>query len=196
MGLGAFTFGAILAVIAVNTVSTDRVMAQETAITTYGLKNSAAPEELSLFSFLVGKWEGIGKTRLADGSYAEFELTWIGRYILDGMAIADEIHSAAPDGSPYLGISIRHFDPENRAWIIEYLNVSNSFLRRQVNSRSGAVELDGGAVVVTAQNQGNISREFYRLSGADRFVYSIDISNDGGQSWDTGSIEMTMTRVD
>jgi hypothetical protein len=171
-------------------------MAYEAAITTYGLKSPTAPEELRAFSFLVGKWRGVGRTRLGDGSYAEFELTWIGRYILDGMAIADEIHSAAPDGSPYLGISIRYFDRESRSWIIEYLNVSSSFLRRQVNARSGSVKVDGDAVVVNAHDDRTVAREHYRRSGDRQFVYSIDISTDGGHTWDTGSIEMTMTRVE
>lgn len=171
-------------------------MAQEAAITTYGQENPAAPEELDVFSFLVGKWAGVGKTRLEDGSHAEFELTWIGRYILDGMAIADEIHSTTPDGSPYLGISIRYFDPRDRSWIIEYLNVSHSFLRRQVNARCGSVEPGGDAVVVKAEDGENISRESYRVSGNNRFAYRIDVSNDGGKSWDSGSIEMTMTRVE
>ena len=111
-------------------------MALEPAITTYGEKNPQAPAQLSLFSFLVGKWKGTGKTRLEDGSHAQFELTWIGRYILNGMAVADEIHSLDPDGKPYLGISIRHFDAKEE-WIIEYLNISNSFLRRQVKSTVG-----------------------------------------------------------
>ncbi|NIR58034.1 MAG: hypothetical protein GWO02_00180, partial [Gammaproteobacteria bacterium] len=53
---------------------------------------------MSVFSFLVGKWEGAGKTRLPDGSYAEYPVTWIGRYILDGTAIADEAHAPFPDG--------------------------------------------------------------------------------------------------
>jgi hypothetical protein len=29
------------------------------------------------------------------------------------MAIADEFHSLAPDGSPYLGLSLRHFDTKH-----------------------------------------------------------------------------------
>jgi hypothetical protein len=126
-------------------------MALEPAITTYGEKNPQAPAQLSLFSFLVGKWKGTGKTRLEDGSHAQFELTWIGRYILNGMAVADEIHSLDPDGKPYLGISIRHFDAKEE-WIIEYLNISNSFLRRQVNPQSGTVSVDAGAVVVISEN--------------------------------------------
>lgn len=94
--MAGFRTRSVLAVIA---LAMGGVVAQEAAITTYGSRNTAAPEELSVFSFLVGKWQGVGKTRLEDGNDAEFELTWIGRYILDGMAIADEIHSAARDAA-------------------------------------------------------------------------------------------------
>ena len=94
-------------------------MAQAPAITIYGDRHESAPEELELFSFLIGKWEGSGRTRLDDGTIAEYDgLTWIGRYVLDGMAIADEFHGPQPDGSPDLGISFRFFDPESGAWII------------------------------------------------------------------------------
>ena len=121
-------------------------MATQPAVTPYGHRNATAPAELSLFSFLVGKWKGAGKARLPDGGgHASFELTWIGRYILNGMAIADEFHSLAPDGSPYLGISLRYFDATQAAWVIEYLNVSGSFVRRQVNPLSGSVELASGS---------------------------------------------------
>ncbi len=67
-----------------------------------------------LFSFLVGKWSGSGKTRLPDGNHAQWDgATWIGRYVLNGMAIADEFHSLTPDGKPYLGISLRYFDTKH-----------------------------------------------------------------------------------
>src|SRR5947209_4721703 len=141
-------------------------MAIEPAITLYGEKNPQAPDQLSVFSFLVGKWKGIGKAKGEDGSDAQFELTWIGRYVLNGKAIADEIHSLAPDGTPYLGISIRHFDTKDKSWIIEYLNVSNSFLRRQVNPRSGNVSVDSGTIVVVSEDAQTRIRESYRA--ADR----------------------------
>ena len=76
------------------------VPASVPAVTTYGERNAHAPDGLSAFAFLVGKWEGMGKVRLADGKSAEFAVFWIGRYVLDGMAIADEFHLLAPDGSP------------------------------------------------------------------------------------------------
>jgi len=171
-------------------------MSSEAAITTYGQRHAQAPGELSLFSFLVGKWKGNGKTRLPDGSDVHWELTWIGRYILNGMAIADEFHSLAPDGSPYLGISLRHFDTTHNAWVIEYLNVSNSFLRRQVNPRAGSVSGDAGAIVIISEDGQTRIREHYRVTDQNHFSYSTDMSRDEGRSWDAPLIEMTMERAE
>lgn len=171
-------------------------MTPESAVTPYGRKNGHAPAQLDLFSFLVGKWKGTGKAPLPDGSQAQFEWTWIGRYILNGMAIADELHSLAPDGSPYLGISLRHFDTKHDSWIIEYLNVSNSFLRRQVDPRSGSVSVDAGTLVVVSEEGETRIREHYRVADPDHFTYSMDMSRDGGQSWDPPLFEMTMERVE
>ena len=173
-------------------------MAQQgPAITTYGDRHEAAPAELDLFSFLIGKWEGSGRTRLADGTIAEYDgLTWIGRYMLDGKAIIDELHAPLPDGGRGLGITLRYFDTDNDAWVVEFLNVSNSFIRRQVNARSGAVEKDGSTVVVTSVSDESISREFYRVIGDDDFVYTIDLSKDAGETWNRGAIEFTMHRVE
>ena len=171
-------------------------MATEPAITTYGKRNREAPDELNLFSFMVGKWQGTGKTQLPDGSPVQFELTWMGRYILNGMAIADEFHSLAPDGKPYLGISLRHFDTKHDSWIIEYLNVSNSFLRRQVSPKSGSVSLEDGAIVVISEDAKTRIREHYRVTDQNHFTYTTDLSRDEGRSWEAVLIEMTMTRVE
>ena len=166
-------------------------------ITTYGERSSQSPHELDLFSFLVGKWNGTGKTRLADGNHVEWDgATWIGRYVLDGMAIADEFHAPTPDGKPYLGISLRHFDTKRDSWIIEYLNVSNSFLRRQVNPHAGSVSVDANTVVVVSEGAQTRIRECYRVTDREHFTYSTNQSEDGGRTWSPALIEMTMTRID
>jgi hypothetical protein len=95
-----------------------------------------------------------------------------------------------------LGITLRYFDQDSDGWVVEFLNVSFSFIRRQVNARSGAVEKDGSTVVVTSVSDESISREFYRMIDDDSFVYTIDLSNDGGETWNRGSIEFTMNRVE
>jgi hypothetical protein len=170
---------------------------QRPAITAYGDRREAAPVELDLFSFLIGRWEGSGKTRLADGTVAEYDgLVWIGRYALDGVAIIDELHAPLPGGGRGLGITLRYFDRDDDNWIVEFLNVSNSFIRRQVNARSGAVEKEGSTVIVISVSDESISREYYRVIDDDSFVYTIDLSSDGGGTWNRGSIEFTMNRVE
>jgi len=163
-------------------------------MTTYGEGNPGAPQELSLFSFLVGKWEGKGRTKMEGGKFAEYNVTWIGRYILDGTAIADELHGPMPDGSPYLGISLRQYDANRKTWVIEYLNVTNSFLRKQVNRESGCVSVSGRNVTVTSESPGIVVREHYLVKDDKTFVYRLDVSNDGGKSWNEGQVEMIFGR--
>jgi hypothetical protein len=164
-------------------------------ITTYGEKNPGSPVELGAFSFLVGKWQGTGKVKLPDGTSAEFAVSWIGRYVLDGTAIADEFHSSAPDGSPYLGISLRQYDANKKVWVIEYLNVSNSFLRRQVSGNFGSVKVDGRNVTITSGAPDSMAREHYRLVDESTFIYCLDLSSDGGRSWKNGQTEITLHRA-
>ncbi len=165
-------------------------------ITTYGEIHPAAPQELRAFSFLVGKWDGRGRTRLADGSVAEFPVTWIGRYILDGTAIADEMHAPAPDGTPYLGISLRQYDSARKTWVVEYLNVSGSFLRRQVNAGAGSVQVSGHDVTVGSESPGVAIREHYLVPDGETFTYRLDVSNDAGRTWNEGQIEMNFRRLE
>jgi len=93
-----------------------------------------------------------------------------------------------------LGISLRQYDADRKTWIIEYLNVSNSFLRQQVNDRFGSVKVDGRNVTVTSGAPDAMSREHYRVVDHDNWVYCLDASSDGGGSWNEGQIEMTFRR--
>ena len=163
--------------------------------TTYGERNPGAPKELGVFAFLIGKWQGTAKTRLPDGTVAEFVVSWIGRYILDGTAIADESHGAYPDGRPFLGISLRQYDASRKTWIVEFLNVSESFLRKQVNGGSGSVELEGAEVRVVTEGP-TATRERYYVVDQDNWAFRFDLSTDGGRSWNERQIEMTFRRVE
>jgi hypothetical protein len=172
-------------------------MAAEPAITTYGERNPQAPDELEWFSFLVGKWSGSGRTRLEDGSYVDWDgATWIGRYILDGTAIADELHAPGPDGKQYLGITLRYFDTDHDSWIVEFLNVSNSFLRRQVNPRSGFVRQAADSVAVIAEDAETQFRETYRVPDQSHFTYTAEASSDRGRTWGPVLFEMSFTRIE
>jgi hypothetical protein len=187
----------VAAALAISTVTGRDAVAAEPAITTYGERNPEAPAELDLFSFLVGKWSGTGRTRLEDGNHVDWQgATWIGRYILNGMAIADELHAPGPDGKLHLGITLRQFDTEHDAWIVEFLNIPNSFLRRQVNPNAGSLSREADSVVVISEDDQLRIRERYRLVDQNHFTYTTDLSRDAGRSWDPVWLEMTMTRVE
>jgi hypothetical protein len=163
--------------------------------TVYGEKNSTAPKELDVFSFLIGKWQGMGKARLPDGTVAQFDVSWIGRYILNGTAIADEGHAPYPDGRPGLGVTFRQYDVARKTWIVEFLNVSESFLRKQVNGGSCSVDVEGRVVRVVTEGPTR-SREHYHVVDRDNWVYRMDLSVDGGRNWDEGLVEMTFRRAE
>ena len=162
--------------------------------TIYGERSPRAPRELDVFAFLIGKWEGKGRTRLPDGKVAEYPVAWVGRYILDGTAIADEVHAPYPDGTPALGISFRQYDQSRKTWVVEFMNVSQSFLRRQVHQGTGSVAVSGRTVTITSGSTGIIVREHYEVPDADNWVYRLDSSTDGGRSWNEGAIEFTFRR--
>jgi hypothetical protein len=167
--------------------------APDPAVTTYGTLNPAAPAELATFSFLVGKWTGTGKYRDAEGKYTDFGVLWIGRYALDGMAIADEIRRPESEGGAISGLTLRYFDPASKTWTVEFLNFIQSFLRKQTNANAGAVTQEGTKVTVFQSGpEGAPGREVYTLVDADHFTYSMDVERDG--VWDEGLVTMEMQR--
>jgi hypothetical protein len=175
--------------------------AQETArgdspANNYGVRSTNASRELEAFAFLIGKSEGVGKTRLPDGKIVEYPVTWIGRYILDGTAIADEGHGTAPDGTHAVGISFRQYDRDRKAWVIEFLAEPSSQFFPQVRPGVGSVTVNGRNVtILLGASSGRVLREHYQpAANNDTWVYRIDESNDGGKSWNEGRTEYTMRR--
>ena len=57
--------------------------------TDYGNRNPQAPPELSQFAFIIGEWRCDVRVKGDDGTWQTYAARWIGRYILDGYAIAD-----------------------------------------------------------------------------------------------------------
>ena len=164
--------------------------------TVYGERNPRSPRELGAFDFLVGRWQGTGQTRLGSGRVAEYPVSWVGRYVLDGMAIADEVRAPNQDGTPLLGITLRQYDDGRRTWVVEYINVTDSFIRKQVSGTAGSVVIDGNTVTIASESPGMSIRERYIVADRDHFVYRLDVSTDNGRSWDEGPIVMTFHRVE
>jgi hypothetical protein len=162
--------------------------------TSYGEMSSRAPRELGAFAFLIGRWDGTGRTRLPDGKVVEYPLTWIGRYILDGTAIADEVHGTARDGSRAVALTFRQFDGASKTWVIELLGLPDSRFFRQVHQGSGSVTVSGRNVTVISDGASGRIREHYLVADDDRWVYRLDESGDSGKSWNEGRTEYILQR--
>lgn len=89
----------------------------------FGKPNPKAPAELSHFAFLVGKWRCDAKLKSDKGEWQTFQAEWVGRYILDGYAIADEYRMRNSAGDLLvLGLNFRTYDARQQTWNIKWLD--------------------------------------------------------------------------
>ena len=89
----------------------------------FGRLNPKAPVVLSRFAFLIGRWNGDAKVMSPSGERQTFRATWVGRYILDGYAIADEYRMTDASGKLIvLGMNFRSYDPAKQVWNIKWLD--------------------------------------------------------------------------
>ena len=89
----------------------------------FGKPNPNASVALSRFAFLIGRWRCEAKVRSANGEWQTFEATWLGRFILDGYAIADEYRMTGSSGELIvLGMNLRTYDAIKQIWNIKWLN--------------------------------------------------------------------------
>ena len=85
--------------------------------------NANAPAALARFAFIIGDWRCDAKVKVANGEWQTFEATWLGRFILDGYAIADEYRMTDSAGELIvLGVNLRAYDPVRQTWNIKWLN--------------------------------------------------------------------------
>src|ERR1700719_2023800 len=85
--------------------------------------NPKAHAELSQFAFLIGQWRFDAKFKSPKGEWQTFHGTWIGRYILDAYAIADEYKMLGSGGEVIVhGMNFRVYDAAKQVWNIKWLN--------------------------------------------------------------------------
>ena len=85
--------------------------------------NPNAPAEPSRFAFLIGRWRFDAKFKSANEESLVFHGTWLGRYILNGYAIADEYRMIGQSGELIvLGMNFRIYDSARQVWNIKWLN--------------------------------------------------------------------------
>ncbi len=113
----------------------------------FGKLNPAAPEELSRFAFLIGNWRCEAKVKLDDGEWQHFQAAWIGRFILEGYAIADEYRMTGPSGELIvLGMNFRTYDASRQIWNLKWLNALSGTWTDLGSAKLGGVQFDGRSV--------------------------------------------------
>jgi hypothetical protein len=109
--------------------------------------NPNAPAELSRFAFLIGRWRCEAKVRSANGEWQTFQATWLGRFILDGYAIADEYRMTGTSGELIvLGLNLRTYDATRQIWNIKWLNALAGTWTDLVSEELGGARFDGQSV--------------------------------------------------
>jgi hypothetical protein len=113
----------------------------------FGKPNPRAPSALSRFAFLVGRWRCEARVRLADGNWQTLHATWLGRFILDGYAIADEYRMTGSSGELIvLGMNVRSYEAAREAWSIKWLNALSGTWLDLGPEELGGVSIDDDSI--------------------------------------------------
>jgi hypothetical protein len=113
----------------------------------FGELNTQAPDELAQFAFLIGRWRCEAKVQSADGKWQTFEAAWLGRFILDGYAIADEYGMTDSSGKLIvLGMNFRTYDAGKQTWNIKWLNALTGAWVDLGSQELGGVSFDGQSI--------------------------------------------------
>jgi hypothetical protein len=152
----------------------------------FGRPNPNAPA-LSRFAFLIGDWRGEATLMLDDGGRQQFAVTWLGRYILDGYAIADEYRMTGPSGELIvLGTNFRSYDATHQKWNIKWLNALAGTWTDLVPNELGGIHFDGPSVTYAFKeptaNPGAYTRATYTNISEAHFTWRGEKSDDG-KSW-------------
>jgi hypothetical protein len=114
----------------------------------FGKPNPSAPQELSLFAFLIGRWRCEAKVKMPGGAWQTFKAFWHGRYILDCYAIADEYRMTAPTGElVVLGMNFRAYDAAKHTWNIKWLDALAGTWMNLGPEELGGVKFEGTSVI-------------------------------------------------
>ena len=152
----------------------------------FGKLSPNAPPELAAFAFLIGNWQCNAKIKSSTGDWQRFEAQWIGHYILDGRAIADEYCMTTLSGELIvLGTNIRTFDITTRSWNIRWLNAITGAWTNLVSPELGGVLLAGNTITYafkepTADHP--YTRATYTTHSPTRFTWKGDQSTDA-RTW-------------
>jgi hypothetical protein len=149
----------------------------------FGKPNPNAPAELSRFAFLIGRWRCEARVRLANGEWQTLQATWLGRFILDGYAIADEYRMTGATGELIvLGVNLRAFDATKQTWNMKWLNALAGTWVDLGAEELGGVRFDGESIIYTLREPmaaHALTRATYTNISDKHFTWRGEESDDG-----------------
>jgi hypothetical protein len=151
----------------------------------YGSPHPDAPAELRRFSFLVGAWTCQGRVLDEDGQWKPFAADWVGQYILDGMAIADEFRAVWPDGKLFKhGQNIRMYNAEQKAWKMKWIDALDATVLKMGPPELGGVRISDSTIQFHILHEtGELLRARYSGICDDHFTWRGSILGDDGETW-------------
>ena len=145
-----------------------------------------APAELSRFAFLIGMWRCEATVKSPDGEWHTFQGTWLGRFILDGYAIADEYRMTNSSGElMVLGVNLRTYDTTKQIWNMKWLNALAGTWVDLGPEELGGVSFDGGSITYTLKEPmaaHAYTRATYTNISEQHFTWRGEKSDDG-KAW-------------
>jgi hypothetical protein len=152
------------------------------------------------FDFLYGDWHVLAR-RTKDAldpacdDWHEFEMSQVARPLLGGLGNTDSCETeTGPDGEPFLGLTLRLFDPRDGQWRIWWS--SNRNPGHLDPPLTGKFEGRRGSFYAKDQIGGvDVDVRFIWVStDADSPTWEQAFSQDGGESWYT-NFTMAFTRL-
>lgn len=151
------------------------------------------------FDFLAGSWD-VAHDKLVDpfsgtiGPRACFHSRATVWPILDGLGNADETRGTLPDGSPFVGFSLRLYVPQSDEWLIWWASKARpGVLDEPVR---GSFTNGDGVFVGPAKHDGRqfLARFRWIDTTGPNPVWEQDFSFDAGNSWEPVNWRMTHCR--
>jgi len=148
-----------------------------------GGPNPNAPAALSQFAFLIGAWRCDAKVKSANGEWQTFKGTWLGSFILDGYAIADEYRMTGPSGELIvLGMNFRTYDAARQIWNIKRLDALAGMWTDLGSEEFGGVRFDGQSITYVLKEPmaaHAYTRATYKNISKMHFTWRGEKSDDG-----------------
>jgi hypothetical protein len=152
----------------------------------FGTINPDASAALARFAFLVGRWKCDARIKLPDGNWATMQASWLGRFILDGHAIADEYRMTDSSGRLIvLGMNFRTYDAASKRWNLRWLDALTGRWVDLAPDELGGVTSEGPSVAYAFKEpmaDHSYTRATYTSISDKRFTWRGEKSEDG-RTW-------------